>query len=202
MTLSFKAYKRIWFPAAVTYFAAGYLLCNRLNSYRLNYFDVGYSFEAATPFIPYFIFAYILVYLSMIGLYFLIDEESQFKLAIKSFFALTTLHYLIFILVPVKMTLRPFLPVSDDLINHLVKFFYWLDLPYNCFPSLHVAYAFLSALILWDYKRKWAYVYLLITIVVSVSVVLLKQHYLLDVLAAYISTIFIFRICLGKFKSE
>ena len=76
---------------------------------------------------------------------------------------------------------------TGGFLNTLVKLNYSADLPYNCFPSLHVAYAFIGALVLWNYKRTWAYTYLACAIIVAISVVLVKQHYILDVVGGFIT---------------
>lgn len=199
MPLSFKAYKRIWFLLAALYFAFGYLILNWLNTSRAHYYDFSLSFEEKIPLIPAFILGYLLVYLSMLGLYFLITDKPIFKKVVVSFFLITTIHYLFFILLPVKMGLRPEALQRTGIIDELVRLYYIIDKPYNCFPSLHVAYAFLGTLILWNYKRKWGYIYLAATIIISVSVVLVKQHYILDVAGGYATTALVYILVGGRF---
>lgn len=190
--VKFKTYKRVWFLLCIAYFAGGYLLLNWLSQTRPRYYNVGFSFEQDIPFIGYFIFGYLLIYVCVVGIYFLINDEEVFKRAVKMFFALTTLHFIFFIVLPVKMMLRPEVPPEDGIIGEIVKLYYFIDRPYNCFPSLHVAYTFLGTLLLWNYKRGWAYLYLAATIIVSVSVVLVKQHYMIDVLSSFVTTAFIY----------
>lgn len=185
--MTFNNYKRVWFVLTIIYFTVGYLAIAWFNDTRSYYFDVGLNFERNIPFVPPFIFGYLLVYFSVLGLYFLITEEPIFKRAIRAFFALTTLHYIFFLATPVQMLLRPDVVGETGFSNLFVRFYYWLDKPYNCFPSLHVAYTLLGTIVLWDYKRGWSYLYLVSTIVVSVSVVLVKQHYISDVIGGLIT---------------
>lgn len=194
MELSTKTYRRIWLISAVLYFLFGYLFLNWLNSDRVHYFNVGFPFESQIPFIPFFVFGYTLVYISVFGVYLLMPDNVYFKKVAKMFFVLTTVHFAFFILMPVKMTLRPILSQGTGIINEIVKFYYWIDNPYNCFPSLHVAYTLLGGLVLWNYKRKWACVYMLTTLIVSISVILVKQHYILDVVGGYVTAILIYLV--------
>jgi membrane-associated phospholipid phosphatase len=59
---------------------------------------------------------------------------------------------------------------------------YSIDPPYNCFPSLHVAYAFVSALTCSRVHRGVGFVALLWAVLIAVSTVFTKQHYVLDVI--------------------
>lgn len=60
---------------------------------------------------------------------------------------------------------------------------YGFDPPYNCFPSLHVAYSFLAALTSYRVHRGLGLAALLWAAVVGVSTLYTKQHYILDVVA-------------------
>jgi membrane-associated phospholipid phosphatase len=197
MAVSYKTYRRIWVFLVLAYFSSGYLIANWINGVRTYYFNVAFSFEDKIPFIPAFIFGYSLDYLSVLLIFFLVTEELRFKKMIKSYLFLTTLHIFFFILIPVKMSMRPVIPVESGFLEELVKFYYWMDAPYNCFPSLHVGYMFLGTLVLWNYKRTWSYIYIVTTLLVSVSVILVKQHYILDVVGAYATSSFVYWICFG-----
>lgn len=176
-------------------------MLNWINSGREHYFDVGFRFEQRIPFAGIFIFGYMLVYPSILWLYFLLKDEERFKDAIRMFLALTTLHYVFFIMLPVKMVLRPSIPNHGGVIDELIKLYYTIDMPYNCFPSLHVAYTFLSLLVLWGYKRSWGRVYLAIVIIVSASVIFIKQHYIADVLSGYATAAFVWWL-VGRSQSR
>lgn len=196
MPLSFKNYKRLWSAIALAYFCTGYLVCNWIGSGRGRYFDVELPFESGLPFAPLSVLGYPITYFCMLGIYFIVTDKNLFTKFLKAFFALTTLHYILFILLPVQMTLRPDITQESGMIYKVVGFFYRLDLPFNCFPSLHIAYTLLGMLLLWNYRRNWAYLYLLALIVVSVSVVLVKQHYVLDVIGGYLTASIVYIMCI------
>jgi len=187
MTLSRKTTKLFWFIGINTYIATSYLLVNWLNANRAHYYNVELPFEGNLPFIPIFILGYSMVYLSAILLYFILSNYDYYIRTVQAFFLLTTIHLVFFILIPVKMLLRPDIPDGGGLFDQLTTFYYWIDMPQNCFPSLHVAYTFLATCAIWDYNKNWRIPYLLTTIIVSVSVLLVKQHYALDVVGGLIT---------------
>ena len=60
---------------------------------------------------------------------------------------------------------------------------YSLDPPYNCFPSLHVAWAFVAALTCYRVHRGVGLVALVWAAIIGVSTLFTKQHYVVDVIA-------------------
>ncbi len=73
--------------------------------------------------------------------------------------------------------------VGDDLhLSSMLKFVYWLDMPYSVFPSLHVANTFiLSSLYCKHHQtRSWAWVWVIWAILVTFSVLFTKQHSISD----------------------
>ena len=60
---------------------------------------------------------------------------------------------------------------------------YDADPPYNCFPSIHVAHAFVSALTCYRVHRELGIAATLGASLVAVSTLYAKQHYILDVIA-------------------
>lgn len=71
--------------------------------------------------------------------------------------------------------------VGDDVFSALVRFIYSSDQPYNTFPSLHVAH---STVCLYWWRRlypKWFPAALVLTGMIYVATVSLKQHYVVDI---------------------
>jgi membrane-associated phospholipid phosphatase len=64
-----------------------------------------------------------------------------------------------------------------------LRFLYAADPPNNCFPSLHVAHSFVSALSCHRVHRGLGVGAALCALLVAVSTVLAKQHYILDIAA-------------------
>jgi len=64
-----------------------------------------------------------------------------------------------------------------------LQFIYDSDRPYNCFPSLHVAYAFLAALTCYRIHRGLGIAALVYAALIGISTLYTKQHYVVDVVA-------------------
>ena len=70
---------------------------------------------------------------------------------------------------------------GSDVFSDLVRFIYASDQPYNTFPSLHVAHSTVAA---WWWRRlypKWFPAALVLTALIYVATVSLKQHFVVDV---------------------
>lgn len=66
----------------------------------------------------------------------------------------------------------------------MLAWFQRLSGPYNAFPSMHIAYCLYSALISWHYAGGPTGVCLTLwVLLVGVSTLFTKQHYLIDLLA-------------------
>ena len=179
----------MWFVLIVSYFIFGYMPLNWISQYRVRFFDVSLPFEQHIPFIPVFIFGYLLVYLSLVYTHYVINDIGSYRRAMVSFVLTITACYLFFIFFPVRAT-RPDLSNATGFCVEVTKFYYFIDKPYNLFPSLHVAYPMLGTLLTWRHHHIARIILALATVVTAVSVVLVKQHYIMDVIAgAVIATL-------------
>lgn len=185
-----------WFLFMAGYFAAGYLIINWISSRRDSFFDVSVTLDREVPFVPVFIFGYILVYLSVVLVYFVIKDMDDWRRVVVSFLFSTTLAYLIFLLFPVRMDMRPLIENPADVSNAVARFYYFIDLPYNCFPSLHVTYPTLATLVAWKNHRLMRWIFAVMAVVVAVSVVLVKQHYLADVVGGFVNAVLGFSLAI------
>jgi len=174
-----------WFLFMIGYFSFGYLTINWISSRRTSFFDVSLAWENGIPFIPVFIFGYILVYMSVLLVYLVIRDMEDWRRVVIAFLLSTSLSYAVFLLFPVKMTMRPDLTGLSGLSAMVTHYYYIIDLPYNCFPSLHVTYPTLATLVAWRGHPIWRWIFAAMAVVVAVSVVLVKQHYVADVLAGF-----------------
>ena len=178
--------KTLLFIAIVAYYLGGYLLINYVTGLRSHFFDLMLPFEHNLPFIPVLIYTYTILFFMFIAIYFTVADYKYFRKIIISFFVIATFHFIVFLLFPVKYNYRPDLGVPDSWILITVQFYYWIDQPYNCFPSMHVSTSTLAALCMWNYRRWLSYIMLVASLAIGISVVLVKQHYILDVVAGYV----------------
>jgi len=175
----------------VAYFVFGYIPIADLNEARGIYHTLGFSWEEEIPFLAPFILGYSLVYGSVFVIYWVIPNWTVFKKMAWAFFLVTTLHYLFFVLYPVKMVWRPEITTPTNVFEWIARFIFSLDNTYNCFPSLHVAYPTLAAFLSWRFAPRMRYLFLLMVVITAISVVLVKQHYVLDALAGMAAAIFV-----------
>ena len=103
MTKMEKREKLNWFLFLIGYFTAGYLAINWFSQMRYNFFDVSFGFESSIPFVPAFIFGYLLVYLSVGLIYVIVDDMEDWHCGVMAFLISTTLAYIIFLAFPVRM---------------------------------------------------------------------------------------------------
>ncbi|HSU84087.1 MAG TPA: phosphatase PAP2 family protein, partial [Thermoanaerobaculia bacterium] len=79
---------------------------------------------------------------------------------------------------------------------------YSADPPYNCFPSLHVAHSFVSALACSRVHRGVGIAGVVCASLVGLSTLFTKQHYVLDVLAGILLASVAYAVFLRKSPRE
>ena len=182
-TASFQAYKWKWFIVLIAYFCLGYLSLNHFNVHRESYVDVMMAFEPSIPFFPSAILGYLLVYLAALLPFLLINNKQHLNVALKAAFIMLTIHFVLFYVAPVRMTYRPDLENVPGIMNQFAFYYFKLDQPTNCFPSLHVAMPTLATWMTWKSHPKWRFSFVAMTVIIAISVVVVKQHYIADVVA-------------------
>lgn len=191
MTNEEKWQKRNWFLFLIGYFAVGYVAINWINEGRSHYYDVALPFESQIPFSSFFIFGYLFVYVSMLYLYLIVDDIELWRRAVVAYIVLTTLCYVVYLVFPVQMVGRPEVSsmIMRTWIDKVVRAYFVLDRPYNALPSIHAAYPTLAVLIVWRTAKVGRWVLLAMTAGIAVSVVLVKQHYVMDIVAGIAAAI-------------
>jgi membrane-associated phospholipid phosphatase len=196
MTREERRHKFNWFLFMLGYFSCGYLTINWISSQRTSFFNVAFGWEKTIPFIPAFIFGYILVYLSILLAYIVFCRMEDWRRVVVAFLLSTTLAYIVFLIFPVRMTMRPDLAGLTGISTMVTRLYYIIDMPYNCFPSLHVTYPTLATLVAWRNHRIMRWVFLAMALVVAISVVIVKQHYVADVVGGFVNAAFCFWLTL------
>jgi|GEM_PF-778887 hypothetical protein len=174
-----------WFLFIIVYFAVGYVAIDRFwaNQHHASFFDPSIGVDHLIPFVPAFVLGYLLVYAGVIMLYFTIDTVEDCHRGAVAFFATTTVAYIFFLILPVRMDIRLDLSGQTGIFVAINRFYHSIDPPYNCLPSIHIAYPTLYALITWRNHKVMRWVFAAMTAIVSVSVLLVRQHYLADIAA-------------------
>ena len=79
---------------------------------------------------------------------------------------------------------------------------YSSDPPYNCFPSLHVAHSFVSALTLFRLHRRLGITAMIAAAFVALSTLFTKQHYVLDAAAGVLLALVAYVIFLRTYPRD
>ena len=93
------------------------------------------------------------------------------------------------------MEIRPESVEINGFFSWGVQLCYLIDKPTCCFPSLHVAMSYFSALGCLQVSKKAGYPLLVLATAISLSTLLVKQHFVADVLLGCIIAWGISRLC-------
>ena len=148
------------------------------------------------PLIPIFVIPYLLFFpfillpIAMVWK----DKKRLFQIAITYLFA-STIANLIFLIFQTTV-IRPEL-FPSTIANRWIIYIYSFDKPLNLFPSTHVTFTALANLCLLKINKKIAYGVLPLTILIILSTMFIKQHYIPDLFAglllAWLSYEFIYK---------
>jgi len=189
-----RALKSLLFFSVLCYYLGGYFLINLYAQQRGVSYEVGIVQEQFIPFYPVFIFGYLTVFAVIALTYAGIQDIAYFKKTVKAFYLCVTIHFIIFLIWPVEFQLRPVIDPTQGWIYRAVHFYYWLDLPYNCFPSLHTSNAFLCAFLLQRYRPGLGWIFFPAALLIAFSVVVVKQHYVADVVSGAFVAYVVYRV--------
>lgn len=154
------------------------------------YHPISCPLDDRIPFSEWFIIPYTLWMVSILALclYTLLYDVESFRRYMKYLTVTMSLSTVILLVYPSCQNLRPTEMPRDNLLCRLVEFLYAADTNTNVFPSEHV----IGAIVVWvaslhtkSLRRPWIVVAVtVLTVLVSVSTLFLKQHSVLDLVAA------------------
>ena len=173
-----------------------YLLYNLTTFYSVSLYklypakihSLATPFDDVIPFISVMIIPYSWSLILFVASFFIVRTAAQLSLLTRRLILATTFACLIFYCYPARFSFHRLIP--DYWTQFGYQFLHLVDKPFNQLPSLHISYAILLGVSLWDvidYKKIWVlstYRLLLISIctLIIVSTVLTYQHHLLDIL--------------------
>jgi len=147
--------------------------------------DMSTWVDRTLPLSPLWILIYAMIYPATITPLFVVTRPLLFRQTAFAFFISALIGLVCFVLFPVHMTLRPSLEAvtGGGFLNWGVQLCYAVDQPSGCFPSLHVTYATIAALECARGGRSLGRVMWVVAILIDLSTLLVKQHFLADVIA-------------------
>lgn len=157
------------------------------------YYVIHTALDEHIPFIEYFIIPYTLWFLYIavtIVYFFFADKAGYYKLTAFLFIGMT-IFLIISTILPNGLILRPTEFARDNIFVDMVKTLYKADTPTNVLPSIHVfnsigAYIAISHNKQLQSKKLIRYGALILTILIVLATMFLKQHSIIDVLAAFL----------------
>lgn len=135
------------------------------------------------PLVPTWALVYGILYAFLILLpVFVVQHEDLIRRTVWTYLTVWGTAYIAFVLYP-TVAPRPETVTGTGFAVWGLRFLYDADPPYNCFPSLHVAHSFVSALACSRVHRTLGVVALSCASLVALSTLFTKQHYVADLIA-------------------
>lgn len=136
---------------------------------------------------PVFVWVYLCIYPLFVLPFLFIRNTQFFRLFSFSYILVMGICYLFYLVIPVSFTRRPEF-VVDSFSAFVLSIVYTADNSWNCFPSMHVAMSLMASLTILEVHRVRGVFATLLTVLIAASTVLIKQHYVLDVVAGMVIT--------------
>lgn len=160
------------------------------------------------PFCEYFIVPYVLWYLYVAGTAIYLGLTDKKLKEYNKFIINMALGMVTFIAVsfiyPNGQDLRPVIE-SDSIFKWAVNFLYIIDTPTNILPSLHVYASVACNIALCRDSRfkkhpSWRWASHILTVLITVSTVFLKQHSVIDIIAALLCNLVFYHFVYRRHK--
>ncbi|RME85323.1 MAG: phosphatase PAP2 family protein [Planctomycetota bacterium] len=181
-----------------------YLIINEfLASRQVKGADLTTSIDQAIPFMPYWEFIYVSIYMFVLFPAVYIKHNQTFRRAFYAFFFIQIFAFAIFLIYPTKMIRAEHLVNGKkDFISWGVRLNYHLDKPYNCFPSLHVGNSYLAAIAVLHVDPLMGILLIIWGTLIAFSTMAVKHHFFYDVLGGTFLAILGYLIFLYPLKKK
>jgi membrane-associated phospholipid phosphatase len=189
---------------AVT-FAAGFVAtswrCTLLADQGHSFIRPEISLDRYIPLVPFFVWFYVLYYPICFTPVLLVRDSTAFRRIAAAFSIEFLSCFFIFYVWPSKME-RPTI-IGDGISHGLLRLVYSIDPGFNILPSLHVANVVLVSFLFFHYRRLRMWIIVsLAAIFVCLSTLIVKQHYILDVMGGILLAIVSYRLAFLEMPSR
>jgi membrane-associated phospholipid phosphatase len=160
------------------------------------------ALDRVVPLQPTWALVYGTLYLFLIILpVFVVRQPGHIHRTVLAYLMVWITAYVCFLVYPTVAS-RPADVAGQGFAVWGLRFLYEADPPYNCFPSLHVAHSFVSALTIYRVHREVGIGAALGASLVAVSTLYSKQHYVLDVIAGILLACVAYLVFLRDYPRE
>ena len=171
-----------------------YFFVNRREVADHRRLDLGTEWDRKTPYLPLFALVYFSTYIFVIQPFFVLTDARQFYLMLTSFVSISVISSLIHATVPSKIE-RVEEVTAGGVSGWLLGMFQKTCKPYGNFPSMHVGLSvpvvvanfMVAGPVMGSLALLWA-------VLIALSTLFTKQHYILDVLAGVLGGSIIFAL--------
>ncbi len=159
---------------------------------NLDYHVMHCALDDKIPFCEWFLIPYLFWFVFLIGMhiYLLLFDTKTFKKFMWFIIITYSITAVIYFVYPSMQELRPTEFARDDLLIRFMTWFYAFDTNTNVCPSLHVVGSVAVLAGAWNTERfktpAWRAAFTIVTVLISISTVFLKQHSSLDIPPAVI----------------
>jgi membrane-associated phospholipid phosphatase len=155
------------------------------------------------PLQPAWVLVYGPLYLFLILLpVFVVRQDELIRRTVFAYLTVWIASYVSFFFYPTVAPRLDDAVIGNGFVVWGLRFLYSADPPYNCFPSLHVAHSFVSALSSYRVHRGVGIGGAACAFVVGLSTLFTKQHYILDVVAGIVLAFLAYALFLRKTTRE
>ena len=168
------------------------------------YYPMHCSLDDKIPFCEYFLIPYLFWFVFLIGIhiYTLFYDVDTFKRLMKYIIITYSAAIIIYFIFPTCQELRPVVFERSNIFTEFLKGFYVFDTNTNVCPSIHVigslAVVFAGRHAKGLEAPKWKIAFGVTALLICLSTVFLKQHSVIDVLAALPICAAAYPFCFGK----
>jgi membrane-associated phospholipid phosphatase len=160
------------------------------------------SLDHLVPLKPNWALVYGALYLFLIVLPVLtVRHEEHIRRTVFAYLLVWISAYVCFLAFP-TMAPRPPEVIGQGFGAWGLRALYSADPPYNCFPSLHVAHSFVSALTCYRLHRGVGITSGIAASIIGMSTLYTKQHYVLDVVAGIFLAVVAYALFLRSYPRE
>ncbi len=140
------------------------------------------ALDRALPVQPGWSVIYLSLYLAALLPVFVVHQPELIRRTVLAFLSAWLVAYAFFLAYPTVAPTRVAV-VGDGFFDWMLRTIHAADIDYNCFPSLHVAQCVLAALVCHRVHRGVGVVAGVWALLVGLSTLFTKQHYIADVVA-------------------